>query len=141
MIFGLIGFAINYVLYELGGKNINYKALTGTAIVGALLAFFFYQRFFKRELNLVDANWKDFYWIFFWSIFTHPLLDCCTTYGTQLFQPFSDYRVAFNNVAVADLFYTLPFLLALVIARTFLKNTFWRKLFLWIGIGLSLIHI
>ena len=141
MVFGLIGFAINYVLYELGGKNINTKALTGTAIVGALLVFFFYRRFFKRELNPVDANWKDFYWIFFWSIFTHPLLDCCTTYGTQLFQPFSDYRVAFNNVAVADLFYTLPFLLALVFARLFLKNTFWRKLFLWVGIGWSCLYL
>ena len=141
LVFGLIGFAINYVFFELGGKNINYPALGGTAIVGALLGFLFYKRFFKRELNTVDATWQDFAWIFFWSIFTHPLLDCCTTYGTQLFQPFSDYRVAFNNVAVADIFYTLPFLLALVIARTFLKNTYWRKVFLWLGIGWSCLYL
>ena len=141
LVFGLIGFAINYVLYELGGKNINYKALSGTAVVGTMLGVFFYRRFFKRTLTKVDATWKDFAWVFFWSIFTHPLLDCCTTYGTQLFQPFSDYRVAFNNVAVADLFYTLPFLFSLVAARLFLKNTFWRKLFLWIGIGWSCFYL
>ena len=33
-----------------------------------------------------------------------------TGYGTQLFTPFSNYRVAFDNIAVADPFYTLPFL-------------------------------
>ena len=106
-------------------ENINYSVLIGTGFVGVLLFFFFYNRFFKRELNKVDATWQDFAWVFFWSIFTHPLLDCCTTYGTQLFQPFSDYRVGFNNVAVADLFYTLPFLLCLIGARLFLKNTFY----------------
>jgi len=134
LVFGLIGFAINYVSYELGGKNINYNVLGGTTFVGVLLSVFFYRRFFKRELSQVDATWKDFAWVFFWSIFTHPLLDCCTTYGTQLFQPFSDYRVGFNNVAVADLFYTLPFLVCIVAARMFLKNTFWRKILVWAGI-------
>ncbi len=134
MVFGLVGFAVNYVLYELGGKNIDYSALGITAGVGVLLGYFFYRRFFKRELSQVDATWKDFVSVFFWSIFTHPLLDCCTTYGTQIFQPFSDYRVSFNTVAVADLFYTLPFLICLVAARLFLKNTKWRKMLVWAGI-------
>lgn len=141
LVFGLVGFAVNYVLYELGGKNINYNALGGTGIVGGLLTLFFYRRFFKRELSQVDASWKDFAWVFFWSIFTHPLLDCCTTFGTQLFQPFSDFRVGFNNIAVADIFYTLPFLVCLVLARWFLKNTYWRKFFLWAGIGISSVYL
>lgn len=45
---------------------------------------------------------------------THGLLDACTSYGTQLFWPFADTRVAWNNVSVVDPFFTLP-LLALVI--------------------------
>jgi len=141
LVFALVGFAVNYIFYVLGEENINYSVLIGTGFVGVLLFFFFYNRFFKRELNKVDATWQDFAWVFFWSIFTHPLLDCCTTYGTQLFQPFSDYRVGFNNVAVADLFYTLPFLLCLVGARLFLKNTYLRKIMLWVGIGWSCIYL
>jgi inner membrane protein len=47
---------------------------------------------------------------------THGLLDACTTYGTQLFWPFSDLRVAWNNVGIVDPFYTLPLLLFVGIA-------------------------
>ena len=46
---------------------------------------------------------------------THGLLDACTSYGTQLFWPFSDYRVAWNNVSVVDPMFTLP-LLCLAVA-------------------------
>ena len=42
---------------------------------------------------------------------THALLDACTTYGTQLFWPFSDYRFAWNSVSVIDPLFTLPLLL------------------------------
>jgi len=136
-VFALIGFAINYVFYEAGGKNTNVFVLLGTNALGIFSAWFFYKRYFKRELSKVDGTWKDFSWIFFWAIFTHPLLDSCTTFGTQLFLPFSDYRVGFNNIAVADLFYTLPFLVCMVGARLFLKNTNWRKKLLWAGIGIS----
>ena len=48
---------------------------------------------------------------------THGLLDACTTYGTQLFWPFTDYRVAWNNISVVDPFFTLP-LVGLVIFGT-----------------------
>ncbi|MDX1471865.1 MAG: metal-dependent hydrolase [Flavobacteriaceae bacterium] len=57
---------------------------------------------------------KDWISLFLLALFTHPLLDSLTPYGTQLFAPFSDYRVSLNTIAVADFFYTLPFLLLLV---------------------------
>lgn len=55
---------------------------------------------------------KDWIFLFFLSIFTHPLLDSFTPYGTQLFLPFSNYRVAINNISVVDPIYTLPFCFA-----------------------------
>lgn len=76
-------------------------------------------------------------WFFFWSIITHPLLDACTTYGTQLFQPFSDYRAALNNISVADPVYTFPFLLFVIIASRMAKTGRPRRIFNWIGIGIS----
>ena len=39
---------------------------------------------------------------------THALLDACTSYGTQLFWPFANTRLAWNNVSVVDPLFTLP---------------------------------
>ncbi|MBU0538011.1 MAG: metal-dependent hydrolase, partial [Gammaproteobacteria bacterium] len=39
---------------------------------------------------------------------THALLDACTTYGTQLYWPFSNERVAWNIMSIIDPLYTLP---------------------------------
>ncbi|KKK60018.1 hypothetical protein LCGC14_3028560, partial [marine sediment metagenome] len=41
---------------------------------------------------------------------THGLLDACTTYGTQLFWPFSNVRIAWNTLSIIDPIYTLPLL-------------------------------
>ena len=46
---------------------------------------------------------------------THALLDACTTYGTQLFWPFSDMRVAWNNVSVIDPLFTVPLIIFMVL--------------------------
>lgn len=46
---------------------------------------------------------------------THGLLDACTTWGTQLLWPFSDARIAWNNVSVVDPLFTLP-LIGFVVA-------------------------
>ncbi len=91
----------------------------------------------RRPSQNPNASWRDWAWLLFWAIFTHPLLDSCTTYGTQLFQPFWDYRVAFNNISVADPFYTLPFLLFVLIAFLAGRRSRWRPVFNYIGIGVS----
>lgn len=50
----------------------------------------------------------------FWALITHPLLDACTAYGTQLLAPLSTERFAIDAVSIVDLAYTLPLLLAVV---------------------------
>ena len=47
---------------------------------------------------------------------SHGLLDACTSYGTQLLWPFSDLRIAWNNVSVVDPLFTLPLLIGVVVA-------------------------
>ena len=61
------------------------------------------------------AAWQDWAWLMFWGLFTHPILDSFTTWGTQLFWPF-EIRVAFKNIFVIDPLYTLPFLIFLILA-------------------------
>lgn len=88
-----------------------------------------------------EASFKQWSMLFFWAIFTHPLLDSLTTYGTQLFLPFSDYRVSIATVFVVDLFYTLPFLLS-VIALSFVNRTSGlRKNLNYLGLGLSTAYL
>ncbi|MEZ4994892.1 MAG: metal-dependent hydrolase [Saprospiraceae bacterium] len=95
------------------------------------------ERWRKRAGPAENASTREWAWLFFWAILTHPLLDCCTTYGTQLFQPFWDYRVAFNNVSVVDPLYTFPFLICVIIASRITREHPRRRLFNWLGIGLS----
>lgn len=71
---------------------------------------------------------------------SHGLLDACTTYGTQLFWPFSSARIAWNNVSVVDPLFTLP-LLALVAFGFFRRNArfaaaglAWAILYLGLGV-------
>lgn len=102
-----------------------------------VLTFWGYNRV-KRHGTTTKIDWIK---LFVVSIFTHPILDCFTAYGTQLFAPFSNYRVAFNTISVADPFYTLPFLLALIVLMFFKRESSRRRLFLKIGVGLSSLYM
>lgn len=62
-----------------------------------------------------DVGWRGWSKLFFWGLFTHPLLDAFTTWGTQIFWPFN-WRIALNSIFVIDPLYTLPFLVCLIIA-------------------------
>ena len=58
------------------------------------------------------ARWRDWSWLAFWSIVTHPILDWFTMYGTQLLQPFSDYPAAIGSIFIIDPVYTIPLIIA-----------------------------
>lgn len=62
---------------------------------------------------------------------THSLVDACTTYGTMLFWPFSDVRIAWNTVSIIDPIFTLPILFLVVLAATRKKVVFARIAVAW----------
>lgn len=86
------------------------------------------------------ANWKDWSWLFFWGLFTHPLLDSLTTWGTQLFWPL-DYRLDFRAIFVIDPLYTLPFLLFLILAMRSPRGSEKRKTYNNLGLLASCCYI
>lgn len=47
---------------------------------------------------------------------THGLLDACTSYGTMLLWPFSRARIAWDNVFIIDLIYSLILAIGLVVS-------------------------
>ena len=63
---------------------------------------------------------------------THALLDACTTYGTMLFWPLSDMRVAWNVISIVDPLYT-PAILTLVVLAAVKKNSnYARAALVWV---------
>ena len=69
---------------------------------------------------------------------THGLLDACTSYGTQLFWPFSNERVTWNNISIVDPLFTIPVLILIGIAIKTKKKTFSFFAIGWIALYLSL---
>lgn len=88
-----------------------------------------------------EASWGAWSLLAFLALITHPLLDCFTVYGTQIFQPFSDYPVAFSSIFIIDPLYTVPLLVG-VVAALFLRRTSGRRR--WangLGLGLSTAYL
>ena len=69
---------------------------------------------------------------------THGLLDACTNYGTQLFWPFSDARIAWNSVSIIDPLFTLPILVSIVLSGIKQNPVFARAALVWAVLYLSL---
>ncbi|NAY90931.1 metal-dependent hydrolase [Muricauda sp. JGD-17] len=87
----------------------------------------------ERKSNL---GWKPWAKLFFWGLFTHPLLDSFTTWGTQLFWPFKA-RLAFNSIFVIDPLYTLPFLVLTVMVLFYTRDSNTRRRLNTAGLTIS----
>jgi inner membrane protein len=78
---------------------------------------------------------------------THGLIDACTSYGTLLFWPFSDMRIAWNNISIIDPLFTLPLILLIVLATIKKKNIYskialaWAVTYLMLGVYLHNVAI
>jgi len=92
---------------------------------------------FIRRDNYERPSLRAWQIMMFWALFTHPILDSFTAYGTQLFAPFTDYRVAFNNISVADPIYTSLFLIGLITTSFHARQSNSRRFWNYLGIALS----
>jgi len=86
------------------------------------------------------ATWQNWSWLMFWGLFTHPLLDSHTTWGTQLFWPL-EVRLAYKNIFVIDPLYTLPFLVFLILAMRQERGTKKRRKLNNLGLLISSIYL
>jgi inner membrane protein len=92
------------------------------------------------------GRWTTWAHCAFWALITHPLLDVCTSYGTQLLAPLSRSRFAVDCVSIVDPVYTLPLVFATVLAlrkgegavRQRSRRAAWAALgwgLCWLGVG------
>lgn len=83
-----------------------------------------------------EGTRKDWMWLFFLALVTHPMLDMHTTWGTQFFWPF-EVRITYNNIFVVDPIYTIPFLICLIIAMCYKRTNPRRRFFNNLGLIIS----
>jgi inner membrane protein len=82
------------------------------------------------------ATRRDWTILAFLAMFTHALLDCFTTWGTQLFWPLPQ-KVAWQSIFVIDPFYTLPLLVFLILALVKPTHSPTRSRLNYLGLGIS----
>lgn len=133
------------------GREVGRKALLWGAIAGTIpdldvlvpfddpIKDFTYHRSFSHSLLFLTVLSPILTWLIvrihpathiyrkrwlaasFLVLITHPLLDCFTIYGTQIFWPFTEYPVTWSTIFIIDPAYTLPLavgtIAALVTAR------------------------
>jgi inner membrane protein len=140
--FFVISWALLYLVAAAGinfipvilGEGLSWYIFLPTLALGIWLFRKLWADYWSRDLSDVEVPYLTWVSLFFWSIFTHPILDCFTNWGTQIWQPFSDMRVQWNTVSVVDPIYTVPFALCLIAAGQFVRSSHWRTVVTWLGI-------
>lgn len=135
---------------EIGKKALLYGAILGTIPDLDILINPFYNSieqlaihrafshsiFFAFLLSLLTAKWfsykyktsyKSWFLASFLALFTHPLLDLCTTYGTRIFYPLSKSYYSFDNVFVIDPLYTIWLLIGCIALLIMKKDNVKRQ--------------
>lgn len=68
------------------------------------------------KIKFFNAAFKDktLHLLIFLSLFTHPLLDAMTIYGTQILWPLNTPPIGIGSIFIIDLLYTLPLAIGLI---------------------------
>jgi inner membrane protein len=105
-----------------------------TVIILSLIATKIY-----KGKKVRPAKWMLFFTI---AVFAHIVLDAFNSYGVGWFEPFNQYRVAFNAVYVADpIFSVVPVFAAIALLvihrKSIMRKIWWRVSFIVTGIYLA----
>ena len=97
--------------------------------IGGLICASIFYVLFVRYSNL---TFKQTYLYCTLGYATHGLLDSCTSYGTQLFWPFTNYRFSWDTVSIIDPILTLPLLILVIVAAARKNPKFALIGFIWV---------
>lgn len=131
------------IVYFLFGNDWSPYAVAAAAILVAGGIFMLIKKENDlKEVTTEQPGLRSWQLMFFLAFLTHILLDAFTMYGTQLLLPFSDYRAAIASISVADpVFYTIPFIIFLVLASRYSRKDSKRQFWTWMGISLSTLYL
>ncbi|EJF09830.1 metal-dependent hydrolase [Pontibacter sp. BAB1700] len=127
-------------LLDMVGQLSFHRSVTHSfffAVVASPLLGWMLWRLYKNE----HASFRDWTLLFFLGFTTHAILDSFTTWGTQLFWPFSNYGVAFYNIFVIDPLYTVPFLICVIAVMFYDRRNPKRRRWNNAGLIISTLYI
>lgn len=81
-----------------------HRSVTHSIFFAVLGSYFF--AYIAHKMTASRHCFKNWFWAFFLALFTHSLLDCCTTYGTKILSPLNGYLFSFNSIHVFEPIYT-----------------------------------
>lgn len=79
--------------------------------------------FLNNIHSQLEIGWKKWSGYVFWIFLTHILIDLPTTYGTQIFQPFTNLPFTTDAMFIIDPLFTLPLLGGLLASMIFRRKT------------------
>lgn len=107
-------------IYLIHHRGITHSVLGGfliSVVFAFLIRLLFKKTFFKKNLIII-----------YLLVLTHIFLDLVTSYGTQIFLPFTDKRFTLECVFIIDPFFTVLLLVLFFISS---KKTFRVRLFFY----------
>lgn len=120
------------LLFHRGPTHALLFSVVAAPLFGLLLA-----RLHRKD-GIDRRQWS---WLAFLALFTHPVLDAFTAYGTQLLLPFTNKPVAFNTISIIDPIYTAPLSLGIVVALFLRRTSRTRRIVNGLGLLLSSLYL
>ena len=106
-----------------------------SVVMAPLFGWMLY-RYYNKEVP-----WRNWSLMVFLALITHIFIDACTNYGTQVFQPFTNYSVSFNTIFIIDPFYTIPLLVGVITALLLNSTSTKRRWANYVGLGISSLYM
>lgn len=128
------------------GRTVYHRGLSHSLLMVPVLALAvtFIWWWFRRVLKN-HASFKLLYGCIFVALLSHPLLDWCTSYGTQLLAPLSSRRFALDAMPIIDIIYTPILIMTLAICyalrRSKIGTAKTTLIVGWVGFILSVGYI
>lgn len=94
----------------------------------------------KLYRGKLQTSWREWTTFSFLVLLTHALLDCFTSWGTQLLFPL-DYHIAWNTIFIVDPLYTIPFLLCIIALMFFKRESNVRRRLVITGLSISSLYL
>lgn len=119
----------------LAHRGITHSILFGIAAVAA------FSYITRRVYHLRKFTWRHGMWLFGLNVFCHLFIDAFNAYGIGWLEPFSDARISFHILFVADPLFSIWPLLAVILILVFFRRMDIRKWSWRLGLGLSAVYL
>ena len=106
--------------------------ILASPILGSLI-----NRIHKKD----KVGWRSWTMLSFWTLLSHIIIDIPTSFGTQVFEPFSSYLVTTDSIFIIDPVFTLILVVSVAIALFQRRHPHRRYLSTRIGLVLAALYL